>query len=137
MLPADSISNFMCEVNENSTKNCTPSKNFDKLEVNDVLENIRLLLNYIKKRRELQLRARMGGWAKHAWILDPSLPAKKSAIQKIFGSNLQLTNQKVSVTAHPLYAALRAARQNPDSSGSLQLWAHLYELARTYFTLNP
>ena len=54
---------------------------------------------------------------------DPSLPAKKSAIQKIFGSNLQLTNQKVSGTAHPLYAALRAARQNPDSSGSLQLWA--------------
>lgn len=54
---------------------------------------------------------------------DPSLPAKKSAIQKIFGSNLQLANQKLSGTAHPLYAALRAARQNPDSSGSLQLWA--------------
>ncbi len=54
---------------------------------------------------------------------DPSLPAKKSAIQKIFGSNLQLTNQKLSGTAHPPYAALRAARQNPDSSGSLQLWA--------------
>jgi hypothetical protein len=55
----------------------------------------------------------------------PSLPAKKSAIQKIFGSNLQLHNQKLSGTAHPLYAALRAARQNPDSSGSLQLWAPL------------
>jgi len=54
---------------------------------------------------------------------DPSLPAKKSAIQKIFGSNLRMHNQKLSGTAHPLYAALRAARQNPDSSGSLQLWA--------------
>ena len=49
--------------------------------------------------------------------------AKKSALQKIFGSNLQLHNQKVSGTAHPLYAALRAARQNPYSSGSLQLSA--------------
>jgi len=54
---------------------------------------------------------------------NPSLPAKKSAIQKIFGSNLQLTNQKVSGTAHPLYAALRAARQNFDSSASIQVWA--------------
>ena len=54
---------------------------------------------------------------------DPYLSAKKSAIQKIFGSNLQLTNQKVSGTAHPLYAALRAARQNPYSSGSIQLCA--------------
>ena len=50
---------------------------------------------------------------------DPSLPAKKSAIQKIFGSNLQLTNQKVSGTAHPLYTALRAARENPESLDSL------------------
>jgi site-specific DNA recombinase len=54
---------------------------------------------------------------------NPSLPAKKSAIQKIFGSNLQLSNQKVSGTAHPLYAALRAARQNSESSASIQVWA--------------
>jgi len=40
----------MCGVNENSTKNCAASKNFEELEINDVLENIRLLLNYIKKR---------------------------------------------------------------------------------------
>jgi len=52
MLPADSISNFMCEVNEISTKNCTASKNFEELEINDVLENIRLLLNYIKKQKK-------------------------------------------------------------------------------------
>ena len=43
---------------------------------------------------------------------DPSLPAKKSALQKIFGSNLQILNQKVSGTAHPLYAAVAAAREN-------------------------
>jgi site-specific DNA recombinase len=54
---------------------------------------------------------------------DLSLPAKKSAIQKIFGSNLRMHDQKLSGTAHPLYAALRTARQNPDSSGSLQVWA--------------
>src|SRR3989344_8393809 len=110
MLPADSISNFMCEVNENSTKNCTPSKNFDKLEVNDVLENIRLLLNYIKKRRELQLRARMGGWAKHARVLGPSLPAKKTAfafLQKIFGSNLHSASKSLRHGASSLRGASR------------------------------
>src|SRR3989344_4347036 len=37
--------------------------------------------------------------------------------------NPQFKNQKVSGTAHPLYAALRPARQNPDSSDSIQLWA--------------
>jgi len=72
-------------------------------------------------------------------ILCPSLPAKKSApafLQKIFGSNLHSAS-KIFGTAHPLCAALRAARQNPDSSGSFQFLAPLYELARTYFTLNP
>ena len=47
---------------------------------------------------------------------DPSLPAKKSALQKIFGSNLKLKDQKVSGTAHPLYAAVAAARENFEIS---------------------
>ena len=47
---------------------------------------------------------------------DPSLPAKKSALQKIFGSNLILKDQKVSGTAHPLYAAVAAARENSEIS---------------------
>ena len=46
----------------------------------------------------------------------PSLPAKKSALQKIFGSNLKLKDQKVSGTAHPLYAAVAAARENSGVS---------------------
>ncbi|MDP2665147.1 MAG: zinc ribbon domain-containing protein, partial [bacterium] len=54
---------------------------------------------------------------------DPSLPAKKSALQKIFGSNLILLNQKVSGTAHPLYAAVTAARENFDSSEPNLVWA--------------
>jgi len=72
MLPAGSISNFMCEVKEIATKNCTTSKNFEELEISDVLENIRLLLNYIKKRnrkgaslinsfQRRDFRARTGG----------------------------------------------------------------------------
>src|SRR3989344_176720 len=48
---------------------------------------------------------------------DPSLPAKKSALQKIFGSNLKLQNQKVSGTPYPLYAAVAAARKNSGISG--------------------
>jgi len=42
----------MCKVNEIATKNCMPSKNFDDLEISDVLENIKLLLNYIKKQKK-------------------------------------------------------------------------------------
>ena len=46
------VSTFMCEVNEIAVKNCMPSKNFDDLEISDVLENIKLLLNYIKKQKK-------------------------------------------------------------------------------------
>ena len=53
----------------------------------------------------------------------PSLPAKKSALQKIFGSNLILLNQKVSGTAHPLYAAVAAARENSAVSEPNLVWA--------------
>ena len=51
----------------------------------------------------------------------PSLPAKKSALQKIFGSNLILLNQKVSGTAHPLYAAVAAARENSGGMNTVSV----------------
>ena len=129
MLPADSISNFMCGVNEISTKNCTESINFDDLEINDVLENIRILLNYIRKQRELQLRVRTGGWGKHALDWTSLSPPKNLHLHffKKSSACIRILHQKVSGTAHPLYAALRAARQNPDSiTGefkSIQVWA--------------
>ena len=47
-----------CKVNEITTKNCTTSKNFDDLEISDVLENIKLLLDYIKNRKQRDLRQR-------------------------------------------------------------------------------
>ena len=53
----------------------------------------------------------------------PSLPAKKSALQKIFGSNLILLNQKVSGTAHPLYAAVATAHENSRISDPHLVWA--------------
>ena len=63
----------------------------------------------------------MREWVNHSEMLaeiqkDPSLPAKKSALQKIFGSNLKLKDQKVSGTVHPLYAAVAAARENSGIS---------------------
>ena len=67
---------------------------------------------------------------------DPSLPAKKSALQKIFGSNLILQNQKVSGTAHPLYAAVAAARKNSSISDMGRMMVCLYEFARTHFMQN-
>mgnify|MGYP001609630328 FL=1 len=68
----------------------------------------------------------MREWINHSEMLeeiqkDPSLPAKKSALQKIFGSNLKLQNQKVSGTAHPLYAAVATARENSGVSDSVSV----------------
>ena len=70
----------------------------------------------------------MQAWVKEVEMLEeiqkgPSLPAKKSALQKIFGSNLQLQNQKVSGTAHSLYAAVAAAHENSRISDPHQVWA--------------
>jgi hypothetical protein len=62
-MPYGILTPSVCTVNENSTKNCTKSINFADPEINDVLESIRILLNYIKKYRELQLRARTGDGA--------------------------------------------------------------------------
>ena len=47
-----SVSDQSCEVNEIAAKNCTTSRNFDDLEISDVLENIKVLLNYIKKQKK-------------------------------------------------------------------------------------
>ena len=51
-LPFGSVSNQSCEVKKIPLQNCTKSKNFDDLEINDVLENIKILLNYIKKQKK-------------------------------------------------------------------------------------
>ena len=47
-----SVSDKRCEVNEIAVKNCATSRNFDDVEIKDVLENIRVLLNYIKKQKK-------------------------------------------------------------------------------------
>jgi len=66
----------------------------------------------------------------------PSLPAKKSAslfFKKSLGLYLH-SRTKVSGTAHPLYAAVAAARKNSATSDPFLLSARLYEFARTYFS---
>ena len=55
-LPYGSLVFSMCKVNEVATKNCTTMKNLDDLEISDVLESIKLLLNYIRKRKRRELR---------------------------------------------------------------------------------
>src|SRR3989344_6924773 len=57
----------------------------------------------------------MGGWAKHAWILCPSLPAKKSAfafLQKIFGLNLHSASK---IFRHGASSLRGASRRAPKS----------------------
>ena len=102
---------------------------------------------YLAKRRALmsdkrsiqeyiaRLEADGNAWLEpmRAWITEaenlaqirnfPSLPAKKSALQKIFGLNLILRNQKLSGTAHPVYAAVAAAREKSGISDQNLVWA--------------
>src|SRR3989304_3192124 len=84
--------------------------------------------------------ARTGGRGKHTmgFRYSPSLPAKNSAslfFKKSSGLDLY-SRTKVSGTAHPLYAAIAAARENSDSSEPNLVWARLYDFARTYFAQN-
>lgn len=50
-MPLGILPSSMCSVKEISTKNSVTSNNLENLDVNDVLEIIKILLNYIKKRR--------------------------------------------------------------------------------------
>jgi hypothetical protein len=55
-LPHGSLAFSMCNVNEITPKICPKSNNFDNLEINDLLENIKILLDYIKKATRVQLK---------------------------------------------------------------------------------
>ncbi len=140
-------------VNENATKISAQSSNFDDLDINDVLEIILDLLNYIRKQKgsfagfrpaSEGVGARTGGRGKHTtsilgFLVLPSLPAKKFAslfFKKSSGLYLY-SRTKVSGTAHPLYAAVAAARENSGNSDSVSVWVQVYYSARTYFTRNP
>ncbi|MDO8481582.1 MAG: hypothetical protein Q7S75_00690 [bacterium] len=97
-LPYGSLAVSMCKVNEIATKNCTTSNVFEDLDISDVLESIKLLLDYIKKRkqRELRSRARMGGWGEkriHGASQDRSATAR--------GGVAGFFSRKRPVTAHP------------------------------------
>jgi|GEM_PF-2589864 len=98
MLSLDSISTFSCDVKEIATKSSRISINFEELEINDVLENIRLLLNYIKRRNKkgasLISYFQRKDTCAHGWVgqalycmshLHLHFPSKKSSLQKIFG----------------------------------------------------
>ncbi len=70
----------------------------------------------------------MQEWIKEASMLDETaknfdLPSKKLSLQKIFGSNLSLRNNKVYGVAQTLYAELRSARENFNNEDSIQLLA--------------
>ena len=53
-------------VNNTTTPICVVNKNLEPPDINDVLETIKLLLNYIKnKRKGSRICARKGGRGKH------------------------------------------------------------------------
>jgi site-specific DNA recombinase len=66
------------------------------------------------------------GWIKDAEnvgesVASPSLYAKKSSAQKIFGSNLFLKNRLLVSTPTPPYASLREARLNFSETGDCMI----------------
>ena len=66
-MPKGIVSAFMYSVKEMSTKNSIASKNFENLEINDVLEIIEVLLNYIRKKKSRKPRS------------HPSYPCERDA----------------------------------------------------------
>jgi hypothetical protein len=83
--------------------------------------------------------ARTGGWGKHTmgFRYSPLSPPKIPLLflQKIFGLYLY-SRTEVSGTAHPLYAAVAAARENSEISDMGRVMVSLYEFARTHFIQN-
>ena len=78
----------------------------------------------------------MGGWGKYTRIelLDFTPPRQKfrfSFFKKSSGSYLY-SRTEVSGTAHPLYAALAAARKNSEFSDLGRVMVGLYEFERIH-----
>ncbi len=76
------------------------------------------------------MRARRVGQAHYGLQVFPSLPAKKFAslfFKKSLGLGLY-SRTKVSGTAHPLYAAVAAARENSDHFDSVSVLVRLYKV---------
>jgi len=53
-MPAGILISSMCDVKKIAIKNSTINKTFADLETSDILENIRILLNYIKKHKKCE-----------------------------------------------------------------------------------
>ena len=68
--------------------------------------------------------------------LSPELHPKKSAAQKIFGSNLFLKNQKIEFTPQTQWAALSAAREKIGKIPLSLILVPLSDTSQTYFTKN-
>jgi hypothetical protein len=63
--------------------------------------------------------------------ISPALQPKKLQLQKIFGSNLQLQDQKIISTPQNQWAALRAAHKNCSDSELSCVLASLHPAVRT------
>lgn len=50
-MPKGILTPSMCSVKEITTKNSPTSNNFENLEIKDVLENIKVLIKYIRKKK--------------------------------------------------------------------------------------
>ena len=76
----------------------------------------------------------LGHWAT-GFPLSPRQKIRFSFFKKSSGLGLY-SRTKVSGTAHPLYAAVAAARENSGISDMGRVLVSLYEFARTHFIQN-
>ncbi|MCX6787181.1 MAG: hypothetical protein NTY93_01505 [Candidatus Kaiserbacteria bacterium] len=112
-----------------------------------MLENIKVLLNYIRKQKERELRwfqtRQRRGWCAHGRVGQAhfvgafAFPSKKSSLQKIFGLNLSLHAREARGNAYFPYVALRAAKFSASEMPLGLILESLLKHARTYFTQNP
>ncbi|OHA95376.1 MAG: hypothetical protein A3C62_02220 [Candidatus Zambryskibacteria bacterium RIFCSPHIGHO2_02_FULL_39_16] len=93
------------------------SKNFEDLEISDVLENIKLLLNYTRKKKlkgaslmRRRARERVGGSSAHTKQNDrPELVSKISHLQKIFGFGIFEPHPPRPANSRKPFTTLRGA----------------------------
>jgi hypothetical protein len=79
-MPYGILTSSMCTVNDRATKNSVTNRNFVDLDLNDILENIKILLNYINDRKNKEVKKSEGDNSVHYTIIcqEMQVPSQKA-----------------------------------------------------------
>jgi len=84
-MPKGILPSSMCSVKEISIKNSTTSKDFENLDINNVLEIIEVLLNYIRKKKNREPPASADGFVRALGVArkNHAVNLRQAQIKKI------------------------------------------------------